>query len=129
MRLTLEEALAREQDPAPNAHALSLLFSDDAEITTLNARFRGKDRPTNVLSFPDGEDGYLGDVILAYETVYHEAMAQNKSFRDHMLHLVIHGVLHLLGYDHAYPRDAMQMEALEVGILARLCIANPYEKK
>ncbi len=108
--------------------ALTIVFSSDAEIRKLNAQFRGKDAPTNVLSFPGSEDDdYLGDVILGYETVKREAKAQGKSFRAHTLHLVVHGVLHLLGHDHMQPRAAKRMESLEIKILARMAIANPYE--
>jgi probable rRNA maturation factor len=127
VRLTLKETPAiRKEHAVGQMPALTIRFANDAEITALNAQFRGKEKPTNVLSFPDGEDGYLGDVILAYETIAHEAAAQGKSLRAHTLHLVVHGVLHLLGYDHAHPREARQMETLEIGILMHLGIANPY---
>ena len=127
VRLTLETpAMPEQNSTAHTAPSLTIRFSDDAEITALNARFRGREKPTNVLSFPDGQDGYLGDVILAYETIAHEAAAQGKSLRAHTLHLVVHGVLHLLGYDHLHPRDARRMETLEIAILARLGVTNPY---
>ncbi len=127
VRLTLETPAFPEQNSTSHtAKAVTIRFSDDTEIAALNARFCGREKPTNVLSFPDGQDGYLGDVILAYETIAHEAAAQGKSLRAHTLHLVVHGVLHLLGYDHLHPRDARRMEALEIAILARLGVTNPY---
>ncbi|MFM9843640.1 MAG: rRNA maturation RNase YbeY [Dongiaceae bacterium] len=114
---------------------LALTFGDDATLRTLNSRYRGKDKPTNVLSFgsPDdwneaepGQPCPLGDVILARETVLREARRQGKMPADHATHLVIHGVLHLLGHDHEHRADAQRMEAIETDILARLGIADPY---
>jgi len=124
-----------------SAAEMSLVLADDALVQTLNRDYRDKDRPTNVLSFAlldDAEDTdgglagdagmpiLIGDVILAYETVLREAGEQGKSFEDHLTHLVIHGVLHLLGYDHESDPDADRMERLETSILARLGIADPY---
>lgn len=113
--------------------ALTLALSDDEEVRALNRQFRGADKPTNVLSFPaeytvpePGAPPYLGDVILARETVAREADAQGKSFNDHATHLVVHGVLHLLGYTHDADEDAARMEALEVAALARLGLPDPY---
>ena len=114
---------------------LALTFGDDATLRTLNSRYRGKDKPTNVLSFGSPEDWNgaapdqpcpLGDVILARETVLREARQQGKTPADHATHLVIHGVLHLLGHDHGRTTDAQRMEAIETDILARLGIADPY---
>lgn len=132
---------------------LSVLLADDALVRELNHRYRGKDRPTNVLSFalhadsedeisesrladaPDGSEIIspggeapilLGDVVLAFETVERESRDQGKPFQDHLTHLVIHGVLHLLGYDHIADPDAERMERLEIGVLAGLGIADPY---
>jgi probable rRNA maturation factor len=113
---------------------LSVVLADDAAVRELNRDYRGKDRPTNVLSFslaaerpaPARAPRLLGDVVLAYETVTREAAAQDKRLDHHLTHLVVHGVLHLLGYDHACDRDAARMEALEVRALARLGVADPY---
>jgi probable rRNA maturation factor len=96
-------------------------------MQALNLKWRGKDAPTNVLSFPSGEEqGHLGDVVLAYETVEGEAEQQNIAIADHAAHLVVHGMLHLLGYDHEQEDDAVKMETLETEILATLGIADPY---
>ncbi|HLI19641.1 MAG TPA: rRNA maturation RNase YbeY [Stellaceae bacterium] len=117
------------------AAELSLVLADDATVHALNARWRGKDAPTNVLAFasdeaPDaGKPVLLGDVVLAFETVAAEAKAQGKSLADHLRHLVIHGVLHLLGYDHIAAAPAKRMEALETRILASLGVADPYRPR
>ena len=112
---------------------VSVLFSSDAFIQKLNHRHLGKDSPTNVLSFPGDDNAIgeseilLGDVILAWETVQSEAALAHKSLVDHATHMVIHGVLHLLGYDHDCEIEAEIMERLEVDSLALLGIPNPYE--
>ena len=111
---------------------MAIYLANDAIVRRLNREFRGKNRPTNVLSFPAGPTptanipAPLGDIVLAYGTVAREASQQGKRFLHHVLHLVVHGVLHLLGYDHEKARDAARMEALEVRILASLGIADPY---
>ena len=112
------------------AGAVSLLLADDAAVTALNRDFRGRDAPTNVLSFPPApearEPGFLGDIALAAETIAREAENQGKSIECHAAHLVVHGFLHLLGYDHESEADAEAMEARERAILASLGIADPY---
>ena len=106
---------------------LSVVLSDDAHVRALNRDYRGRDAPTNVLSFPMPQDtGLLGDVVLARETLAREAGEQGKRFEDHLTHLLVHGVLHLLGFDHDNDADANAMEAREAAVLARLGIDNPY---
>ncbi|HXB52103.1 MAG TPA: rRNA maturation RNase YbeY [Rhizomicrobium sp.] len=104
---------------------VTILLASDKKLAALNRGFRGKDRPTNVLSFP-GHDGYAGDIAMAYGVTSKEAKAASKTLIDHATHLVVHGVLHLAGYDHERPKDAAVMEPLEVKILKRLGIADPY---
>jgi probable rRNA maturation factor len=108
---------------------VSILLADDALVQDLNRRHRGLDKPTNVLSFPAPAafEERLGDVVLGFETVAAEAAAQGKSLADHTRHLVVHGILHLLGLDHQDEIEAAVMEAREAAILARLGIADPYE--
>lgn len=111
--------------------SVTLVLSNDAEVQDLNHHYRQKNKPTNVLSFPDGavEEGVvqLGDVVLAYETIAAEAKTQGKRLKDHLTHLTVHGVLHLLGYDHQLKLEANAMEALEITILNGMGIANPYK--
>jgi probable rRNA maturation factor len=106
--------------------SLTLLLTDDARLKELNRTFRGKNKPTNVLSFPAATKGYLGDVALAYGVTAREARAAGKPLSDHAAHLTVHGVLHLLGYDHQTAREAASMEPLEVRILDKLGISDPY---
>jgi probable rRNA maturation factor len=110
---------------SPPAGEVAIVFADDARLRGLNARFRGKDKPTNVLSFPDPQVP-LGGIALAFETVRDEAAAQKKPFVNHSKHLILHGFLHLLGYDHETARDARLMEGLEIAILSAMGIPNPY---
>ena len=118
---------------------VSVLLADDATVRRLNADYRGRDRPTNVLSFPMFEDARahrpepspagtvpLGDIVLAFETVREEARGEAKPFPHHVSHLLIHGCLHLLGYDHQSAADAALMEGLERDALAQLGIPDPY---
>ncbi len=135
------EALTRRAVEAAWAHLalkpadseLSAVFTDDASIQTLNAEWRGKDKPTNVLSFPafpvkaGSQPGpMLGDVVVALETVAREAAEESKPFDHHLTHLVVHGFLHLLGYDHETDEEAEEMEAHERAILHALAIPDPY---
>ena len=105
-----------------------VLLADDAHVQQINAQFRDKDRPTNVLSFPapDSARPHLGDLILAYGVCAAEAADQGKSLSDHLSHLIIHGVLHLLGHDHEIDDEEEVMEAEERRLLASLGIADPY---
>jgi len=117
---------------------LGLLLADDAHICALNARFRGIERPTNVLSFPEPDDvpvnreavdegpEFVGEIAIAFETTEREAKELGIPFRDHLTHLFVHGVMHLLGYDHETESDAVEMEAMESAILAAFSIADPY---
>lgn len=112
----------------PKTGDLSIAFVDDVEIQGLNHNFRGQDKPTNVLSFPSmGPAPVLGDIVLARETVLREAREKNISAQDHITHLLIHGFLHLQGYDHETDDDAAHMEYLEISALQRLGIDNPYQ--
>ena len=105
-----------------------VLLTDDDAVQDLNARFRGRDRPTNVLSFPAAESAapHLGDLVLAFGVCAAEAEAQGKTLADHLSHLTVHGVLHLLGRDHEADDEAESMEAEERLILASLGVADPY---
>ena len=108
--------------------ALTVLLADDETLQRLNRDFRGKDKPTNVLSFPAGQnaENYLGDIALSFETASREALEQNKPFKDHVLHLCVHAVLHLLGYDHENEAEAAIMEGKETALLKGMGIADPY---
>lgn len=118
-------AAAQADGAAALAGETAILFARDADIQPLNAQYRGKDKPTNVLSFPGIEGG--GDVILALETVVKEAEIQRKTVPDHTAHLIAHGILHLMGYDHEQGRaEARRMERLERLVLSGLGIADPY---
>lgn len=111
---------------------IAILMTDDAEMHVLNRQWRGKDKPTDVLSFPSdgpeipGQPQYLGDIALGYETSLRDAEAMHRPFEAHASHLLIHGFLHLLGYDHIEPEDAKVMEPLEADILAGLGWPDPY---
>jgi probable rRNA maturation factor len=125
----------------PKYAELSLVLTDDAHIRELNRTWRGKDKATNVLSFPAGEedepdvsDDYsdrpmlLGDIVIARETLLREADEEEKSAADHFCHLIVHGFVHLMGYDHEDEAEAEEMEALETRILASLGVADPYSE-
>lgn len=125
------EALNQSKAKVKGAAELSILLTDDAEQHEFNRQWRGKDSSTNVLSFPQIEPfgpvmGILGDITLARETLEREAEEQGVSFADHFSHLVVHGFLHILGYDHLTDAEALQMESLETQILATIGIADPY---
>ena len=123
------EALALEAAEAATAEGgLAILLTDDDTVADLNLRFRGKSGPTNVLSFPapENREGHLGDIALAYGVCAREAAEQGKPLAHHLQHLVAHGVLHLVGYDHQTETEAAEMEALERRILAGLDVPDPY---
>ena len=129
VRLTAAAEAALKRAKAPKNAALTILLADDARLKTLNRDFRGKNKPTNVLSFPSEDPGYLGDIALAFGVTEKEAKAGGKRFADHAAHLVVHGVLHLMGYDHETDAEALRMEPLETAILATLGIADPYREE
>jgi len=117
---------------------ISMVLSNDAEIKKLNKNYRHKNKPTNVLSFPAVNFNNLnksvfklgfitlGDIVLSYQTIKNESVLQKKKFDDHLSHLIIHSLLHLLGYDHEQEKEAQIMENLEINLLKKLDIANPY---
>ncbi len=119
--------------PHHDSVEVSVVLTDDATMQHLNKTYRGQEKPTNVLSFPSGmtlngdAPVLLGDLVLTHETIAREAAQQGKSFLHHTLHLAVHGVLHLLAFDHETDADASDMEALEVSILADLGVNNPYQ--
>lgn len=131
-RRAVAAALGVASDAPREPVAISILLADDAAVRALNRAWRGQDKPTNVLSFPapvqPGLPGPrpLGDLALAFETLRREAGEEGKALADHAAHLIVHGTLHLLGYDHETAGEADIMEALEVKALARLRIADPY---
>lgn len=123
------------------ATEVAVRLTDDGEVRQLNASYRGKDRPTNVLSFPmiqtdlleavsNGDDGeqLLGDIVLAHETVAREAAEKAIAVADHARHLIVHGLLHLLGYDHENEPEAVHMEMLEREALGRIGVSDPYDQ-
>lgn len=133
IRSVLAGLAVAPKPPMPGAE-VSVLLTSDVVVQDLNKTWRGKDRPTNVLSFPappqpGGAGGAvpLGDVVLAYDTMLRESAEQSKPLHHHLAHLVVHGTLHLLGHDHETgEREADAMEALEVAALATLGIPDPY---
>lgn len=127
----IREALKQSEAEVTGVTEVSVVLTDDAEQRQLNHQWRGFDKSTNVLSFPQIEpfapvSGLLGDITLARETVEKEAEEMGIAFEAHFIHLVVHGFLHLLGYDHIEEEDAEEMEGLETDILATLGIADPY---
>ena len=124
------EAAARAAHRAarlPAKRHLTILLAGDARLKALNTDFRGKRKATNVLSFPSDAPDYAGDIALAHGVTKAEALRAKKKFADHATHLVVHGVLHLAGYDHMTERDAKMMEPLETKILGKLGVPDPYE--
>ena len=111
---------------------ISILFSGDKQVTELNKYYRNINKPTNVLSFPSEETDtkskiFLGDIIFSSQTIIEEAKRDNKNLEDHLIHLFVHGVLHLLGYEHETEEDAFIMESFEIKVLNNLNIDNPYK--
>ena len=133
-RETIAAAIAESGAVSGDGVVVSLCLADDAALRALNARWRGIDKPTNVLSFPSapsdrvGQASTLGDIALAYETLAREAEDLGVPLADHFRRLLAHGFLHLIGYDHETDAEAERMEALETRILARLGAADPYAR-
>ncbi|MBM3579401.1 MAG: rRNA maturation RNase YbeY [Alphaproteobacteria bacterium] len=109
-----------------NACEVSISLVCDRQMKKINLQFRGKDKSTNVLSFSAFDKFFLGDIVLAYETLVREAVEQKKTFNNHLAHLLLHSILHLLGHDHEEEEMAEKMEKLEIKILGQLGISNPY---
>jgi probable rRNA maturation factor len=134
-RETLTAAVAESGFAGREGLELSLCLADDAQMRALNLRWRGIDKPTNVLSFPPATPGHfrdaptLGDIALAYETLARESNELGAPLADHYRHLLAHGFLHLIGYDHETDEEAERMEALETRIMARLGAADPYARE
>jgi probable rRNA maturation factor len=126
LRARIEEASLLALKQKRSSRGMTILLTGDAKLRELNATFRGKDKPTNVLAFPSDAPDYLGDIAIAHGVAAVEAKREKKRLIDHAVHLTIHGTLHLLGYDHLRSREAQIMEALETRLLARLDIADPY---
>jgi len=125
---TLQQVIT---DLGKSESELLIRIVDKTEIQNLNKTYRGKDQPTNVLSFPSDlpieiDEAILGDVVICADVVSEEAKIQNKTFEHHLTHMAVHGTLHLLGFDHIEESDASKMESLEIKILEKIKIANPY---
>lgn len=135
LRTLTQLALDAALPAAHRAKAVTVLFADDATLKILNHDWRGQKKPTNVLSFPSapdlkklrGQPRSLGDIALSYEKVAREAKASGLSLKAHTTHLIVHGILHLLGYDHLSDAEAKAMETKEIRILKKLGIADPYQ--
>ena len=126
LQARLKRAAAAAAAAARLRGDFTILLSDNGRLKALNRDFRGKNKSTNVLSFPSAAPGYHGDIAIAHGVTVAEAKAAGKAVADHASHLVVHGVLHMAGYDHERERDAKVMEPLEVKILAKMGIADPY---
>jgi probable rRNA maturation factor len=132
-RATLRRAIAAAAPKELRKAEVAIVLTDDQSIRALNRQWRGRDEPTNVLSFParlaergNGGPVHVGDIVIAYETTAREAAAEGKPFLHHLSHLAVHGFLHLVGYDHESYDEAETMESLERRILARLGVPDPY---
>jgi probable rRNA maturation factor len=126
VRKLIAAAAGRRELKALAGGEVAVVFADDAGLRALNSQFRGKDKATNVLSFPDGERPAGGGIALSFETISAEAKAQGKPFVHHSKHMILHGFLHLHGFDHEKPKAARLMEGLEIAILSDMGIPNPY---
>ena len=134
-RTAAEAVLASAAAEGAGPGTLAICLADDAFLAGLNSQFRGIDKPTNVLAFegddpdavPASQSRHLGDIAVAYETVAREAAEQDKSLKEHLTHMIVHGVLHLLGYDHQEAADREQMESIERTVLAQLGVPDPYD--
>ncbi|MBP3615933.1 MAG: rRNA maturation RNase YbeY [Alphaproteobacteria bacterium] len=113
--------------PIKKGMEVNIMLTNDKEIQTLNKEYRGKNKPTNVLSFETGDEILLGDIVMSIDTLLKEAKEQKISVADHYAHLLCHGMLHLLGFDHIEEDEANEMEFFEIEILKEFKIANPYE--
>lgn len=113
--------------PIKKGMEVNIMLTNDKEIQTLNKEYRGKNKPTNVLSFETGDEILLGDIVMSIDTLLKEAKEQKISVTDHYAHLLCHGMLHLLGFDHIEEDEANEMEFFEIEILKEFKIANPYE--
>jgi probable rRNA maturation factor len=133
-QLWISSALAEVSSDTTQDFELTIRLVNNEESQQLNHQYRQKDKPTNVLSFPfevpDGiEMNLLGDLVICIDVMKEEAQAQNKALFDHWAHLVIHGCLHLVGFDHISDEEALEMESIEIAILAKLGINNPYTEQ
>jgi probable rRNA maturation factor len=129
LKATVRRAVARAAAAQSTRSAeLAIVLTDDSAIRALNRDWRGVDKATNVLAFPtkNAAANHLGDIVLAFETIAREARSERKPLAHHLAHLAVHGFLHLVGYDHARPKDALEMERTERKILRRLAIPDPY---
>ena len=129
LRRAARAALGASPPLPGEAYRVTLVLTGDEEMRNLNRSWRGQDKPTNVLSFPADavrDRGFLGDLVFAYETARKEADEQRIPLSNHISHLVIHGMLHLLGFDHAADEDAERMETIERTALASIGVADPY---
>jgi probable rRNA maturation factor len=130
----VQRAIAAAAEATAAGGEVSVLLTDDAAIRRLNWEWRHRDAPTNVLSFPapggkNGEPRLLGDIVIAFETTWNEAVVEGKAFPHHLAHLAVHGFLHLLGYDHETDDEAETMERLERAIMTRLDLPDPYGRE